>query len=95
MSEKGFMNENNNDWFGYLTSADYQPFSHHKKKQKKEFCCELFQIEFEHGSFSKEVREGKTYYTMYLFDNKNREGGSMPDVTPISFCPHCGMELSE
>lgn len=56
-------------------------------------CCELFKIESDHGSFDREKRKGKVYWWVYLYDDKNREGCMIPNISPIHYCPHCGNKL--
>jgi hypothetical protein len=56
-----------------------------------EYCCELFKSKIEKGHI-----EYNTGYWAYFFETNPINGGeeySMPDVSPIQYCPFCGKKL--
>ncbi len=92
---KRLTSENHNDWFGYLTSDDYQPFSHHKKKQKKtkpheEHICEDFRTYRILYKYNTWVLE-----TKLIEDQEDLNYPNLPYTTlGINYCPRCGVKLS-
>ncbi len=55
------------------------------------YCCELFKSKIEKGHI-----EYDGGYWAYFFEKSpiHEEEYSMPDVSPISFCPFCGKRLT-